>query len=378
MSLPVSAIACDVDNNGVINLTDIESIEQSINASPSGLSDPRDATRDGQITVNDVRLCFLQCTLPLCTEFPADIDNDGDGFTVDDGDCHDGDAGINPNAIDISGNGIDENCDGIDDNARPIADAGLGQSTFVGESITLDASGSIDRDGDFLTFTWLLTRPIDSIAELSDSMVINPTFEIDVPGNYIDQLVVNDGFFNSTVDSVTITTGNSVPVADAGPDQTAFVNDTVTLDGSGSTDVDGDLLTFDWFLTPPMGSNAVLDDPTQMNPMFTIDFPGDYVAELIVNDGEEDSDPDTVTITTENSTPVADAGPDQTAFVNDIVTLDGSASNDVDGDLLTFAWSLAVPANSTATLNDPTSVTPFFTVDVQGDYIAELVTIQVL
>jgi hypothetical protein len=39
---------------------------------------------------------------------------------------------------------------------------------------------------------------------------------------------------DSPPDEVVIATDNSAPAADAGPDQTALVGDTVTLDGSGS------------------------------------------------------------------------------------------------------------------------------------------------
>ena len=41
----------------------------------------------------------------------------------------------------------------------------------------------------------------------------------------------------------TISTLNSVPVANAGPDQVAFAGETVHLNGAGSTDVDGNPLT---------------------------------------------------------------------------------------------------------------------------------------
>ena len=52
-------------------------------------------------------------------------------------------------------------------------------------------------------------------------------------------------------------------------------------------------------------------------PTFVVDEPGAYVVELIVHDGTVSSPPDTVTISTSTSAPVADAGPDQTALVTD-------------------------------------------------------------
>ena len=116
-------------------------------------------------------------------------------------------------------------------------------------------------------------------------------------GAYVAQLIVNDGMENSDPDTVTVMAeGNNKPVAEAGPPQSVEVNDTVTLDGSGSTDVDGDPLTFQWSLTPPPGSTATLSDPTAVMPTFVADVEGAYVAQLIVNDGMENSDPDTVTI----------------------------------------------------------------------------------
>jgi len=110
----------------------------------------------------------------------------------------------------------------------------------------------------------------------------------------------------------TITQGNNPPTSNAGPDQSVFVNDNVILDGSGSSDPDGDPITYLWsFLSRPAGSTATLSDPTVVNPDFTVDVFGTYVLELIVNDGELNSAPDSVTITTLNSPPVANAGPDQ-------------------------------------------------------------------
>ncbi|MFZ1827422.1 MAG: PKD domain-containing protein, partial [Candidatus Competibacteraceae bacterium] len=108
----------------------------------------------------------------------------------------------------------------------------------------------------------------------------------------------------------TLAASNTSPVANAGSDQTARVGQTVTLDGSASTDTDGDPLTYDWILpTVPSGSGAMLAAPITVNPTLTLDKPGTYAAQLVVSDGEADSAPDTVTISTTNTPPVAQAGP---------------------------------------------------------------------
>lgn len=74
-----------------------------------------------------------------------------------------------------------------------------------------------------------------------------------------------------------------------------------------------------------------------------------------------------------NSAPVADAGTDQSANVGSLITLDGSASFDPDGDPLTYSWSFtSQPTNSLATLNDPAAARPTFTADVAGIYVASL------
>ncbi len=262
------------------------------------------------------------------------------------------------------------------DNSAPVADAGPDQSAPVGTGVTLDGSGSSDVDGDVLDFSWtFVSVPAGSTASLSDPAAVKPSFTIDIAGDYVLQLVVNDGLVDSAPDSVSVSTDNSAPVADAGPDQSAPVGTGVTLDGSGSSDVDGDVLDFSWtFVSVPAGSTASLSDPAAVKPSFTIDIAGDYVLQLVVNDGLVDGAPDSVSVSTDNSAPVADAGPDQSAPVGTGVTLDGSGSSDVDGDVLDFSWTfVSVPAGSTASLSDPAAVKPSFTIDIAGDYVLQLV-----
>ena len=261
-------------------------------------------------------------------------------------------------------------------NQPPTANAGVDIAVLVGQIVTLDGRGSQDPDGDSLTYFWTIIEvPDGSVAVLNDPTISTPTFANDKPGTYLIQLIVNDSEFDSDPDTVEVTTDNSPPIADAGPDQTAFVNDVVTLDASGSTDVDGDFLVYQWSLAEtPVGSLAVLSENTAVMPSFNIDLQGRYVAQLVVNDGEFDSTPDTVTVNTLNSAPVADAGPDQTVHVADVVSLDGSGSSDVDNDPLTYRWTISeVPVDSIATLTNEFVVDPAFVADKPGTYRISLI-----
>jgi len=263
------------------------------------------------------------------------------------------------------------------ENSPPVANAGANQAIPLGGSIILDGSRSSDVDGDPLTFRWsLLARPAGSQAVLSDATAVSPRFIADYPGTYVAQLIVNDGSVDSAPASVSLSTANAAPVANAGPDQTVPLGSLVSLDGSASRDPEGALVSYNWSLTgKPVGSNAALNGSNSVNPGFTADLPGDYVVQLIVNDGTLASAPDTVTISTANSRPVADAGPPQTVAAGTRVRLDGSASHDADGDQLSFAWSLtAVPAGSRTTLSAATTIDPSFLPDTAGTYVAPVPT----
>jgi RHS repeat-associated protein len=261
-------------------------------------------------------------------------------------------------------------------NTAPTANAGPDQTARVGDTVSLTGAASSDPDGNPLSYRWTLTsRPAGSAAALAGANTASPSFVVDQPGNYTASLIVNDGTVDSAADSVTVSTTNSQPTANAGPDQTVRVTDTVTLSGAASTDPDGNPLSYRWTLTSrPAGSAAALLNPNTLNPSFIADRPGNYTASLIVNDGTLDSAADTVTISTINSAPRANAGPDQTARVGDTVQLDGRGSSDVDGDPLTPTWRVVSrPAGSTASLSATGVLQPSFTIDAAGSYVFELI-----
>lgn len=126
---------------------------------------------------------------------------------------------------------------------------------------------------------------------------------------------------------------NNPPLADAGQDQ-ASETTSVTLDGSGSSDPDENLLIYSW----SENGNVIA---TGVNPTITLGD-GSHTITLTVSDGElSDTDQVTVDVVT-NVAPVAAAGYDQSydCLAEDVsVTLDGSASSDEDGDGLSYSWS---------------------------------------
>lgn len=168
---------------------------------------------------------------------------------------------------------------------------------------------------------------------------------------------------------------NEAPIAHAGIDQTIPVGGTASLDGSSSSDPNGDLLSYQWqVVCRPIGSIASLSDSNHPNPTFSPDRPGDYTVQLVVIDSKGlASQPDTVRISTFNSAPVADAGPDQSFGASGATIYLGGKSYDPDGDPISFSWSIKTkPPGSMAALSDPTSPTPYFVVDILGDYTIEL------
>ena len=96
--------------------------------------------------------------------------------------------------------------------------------------------------------------------------------------------------------------GSQPPTADITvSSSTVDAGTQVVLDGSASSDPDGDALSYSWSLDTPSGSNASLSDPSAEKPTFTPDVGGDYVAGLEVSDGDATAS-SSETITAQTST----------------------------------------------------------------------------
>lgn len=199
-------------------------------------------------------------------------------------------------------------------NNPPVADAGDDITAKLGNTAILDGSGSFDNENDAINYSW--SQVAGNGVTLGGSTTVNPSFvTIGTAGDsFVFQLIVDDGKESSTPqatspvppeqddDLVVVTVvANSAPVANAGADQTVDEDTPVSLDGSLSSDPDGDALTYGWAQTA--GSPVTLSDITAVSPTFTAPVVGaggeTLVFELTVDD-EDVFDPlsstDSVTI----------------------------------------------------------------------------------
>lgn len=257
-------------------------------------------------------------------------------------------------------------------NQPPVADAGPDQALpdiAPNSVVSLDGTGSSDPENANLTYTW---RQINGPSVfLSDINAAAPTFVIpNYPNTQILEfgLIVSDGANQSVEDTVVVSVStNEGPVADAGGDQvfTSYDNgDTLQLDGSNSSDPEGDVLTYQWSI---VSGNATLSDDTSVTPTLTYtgsDSDGiddEVIVQLVVSDGLETSAPSQATLLfQDNQGPSADAGANQSGINSgDLVTLDGSNSSDPDGDSLTYRWTQV--SGPSVVLSNAASATPTFT-----------------
>ena len=199
-------------------------------------------------------------------------------------------------------------------NHPPKAFAGLDQSANEGAVVTLDGRKSSDPDGDELTYLWSQTEGPGIV--LDDNTLDTPSFTAptvmeETP--LVFQLVVSDGVLDSEPDETTVTVKNTVnepPVADAGDDVTVNEGNLAELDGSGSSDPNGDELTYLW--SQVGGPPAVLTDSTAVAPVFTapqVDADSEMTFKLVVNDGEANSESSKVSVTVvDTGNPPVDEG----------------------------------------------------------------------
>ena len=178
----------------------------------------------------------------------------------------------------------------------------------------------------------------------------------------------------TTLNSEGLGVGNYRPQAVAGEDSLSLSLGKAFFSARDSYDWDGDSLSYSWSLiSKPAGSTSEIEDSDTPSIGLEMDVLGDYEVELSVSDGKQSST-DRVRLSNGNVTPQVRAGADQLISVGDLVSLDGSASLDLNpSDRLIYSLVfLKKPIGSSASLTNSNSSRASFTADKAGDYELEL------
>ena len=161
---------------------------------------------------------------------------------------------------------------------------------------------------------------------------------------------------------VRLTITEDDPTADAGEDQTVSEGTVATLDGSGSSDPDGEPLSYSWRQNGG-NSTVTLMGASTATPTFTapeLTAGTALTFELTVTaGGASATDAVAVVIQADNDPPTANAGADQTVSEGMAVTLAGSGS-DPEDDPLSYSWRQS-GSNPTVLLTGASTATPTFT-----------------
>jgi parallel beta-helix repeat protein len=268
-------------------------------------------------------------------------------------------------------------------NQAPTANAGNDINvTLPTNRATLTGSGT-DADGSVTSYSWSkVSGPTGGNIQTTNAASTSITGL--TSGTYIFRLTVTDNSGAQATDDVQVlvtaappVAGNQLPTANAGSNLsiTLPVN-TVTLSGSGN-DADGSITTFAWAkISGPVGGN--IQTPTGANTVLTGLIEGTYTFRLTVTDNAGATATDDVQVIVNaspiapNTAPIANAGHDlNITLPTNSVTLNGTASSDPDGSIVSFNWR-KVQGPSGSSFSSTNIASPVLNGLARGQYEFEL------
>jgi PKD repeat protein len=205
-------------------------------------------------------------------------------------------------------------------------------SPDTSDTVSFDASGSSDSDGTIQTYEWDFNG--DGTTEATGQTA---SHSYSNSGTYTVELTVtdDDGATDTTSQTVSVDEPNSAPTASfTFAPSSPGTSDTISFDGSGSSDSDGSIQSYSWDLDDGTTS-------TGQTTSHSYSSSGTYTVELTVTDdeGATDTTTQTISVAEPNSAPTASFtfspnNPD----TSDTISFDGSGSSDPDGSVTSYEW----------------------------------------
>jgi PKD repeat protein len=199
----------------------------------------------------------------------------------------------------------------------------------TGQAVSFNGGGSSDPNGSTLTYAW-------TFGDGSTGSGVSPTHTYTTAQTYTATLTVTDtyGLTGSSTATVTISNPIQPPTANAGGPYTGTAGTAITFNGSGSSDPQGQTLTYAWDFGDGTTGSGV-------RPTHTYSTAGTYTVRLTVTNTSNltGSATATATIAAAPKPPTAVAGGPYTGTAGTAISFNGSASSDPQSQTLTYAWS---------------------------------------
>jgi len=242
-------------------------------------------------------------------------------------------------------------------NTPPVA-ADDAASTDEDTAVTIDVlANDTDADGDALAVSAVTQGANGAVTSSGTDVTYVPNEHFNGEDSFTYTAEDGNGGQSTATVTVTVTSVNDPPVAVAVADVTSGrVPLTVNFDGSGSSDIDGTIVDYEWDLDGESDYGAQVT--------YTFTDPGVYTVTLYVFDDEGAAGSDSLTITvTANTPPVAQ---DQAVTTDEdaakTITL---VATDADGDALTYSI-VSEPGYGMLT-----GTPPNMTYEPDGDYYGQ-------
>ena len=241
----------------------------------------------------------------------------------------------------------------------PVANAGGPYSGTVATAVGFDGTGSRDPDGSIVTYAW-------DFGDGNTGSGPTPSHAYAAGGVFTVTLTVtdSDNLQDTATASASIAdaSGTQPPVADAGGPYSGMTGMAIQFDGSGSTDPDGTIASYDWDFGDGNGTSGA-------TPVHTYAAAGSYTATLTVTDGTGGSDSASASVQVSdqvNRAPTANPGGPYNVEPGEAVAFDGTGSADPDGTIVSYAWNFG-----DGTVGSGADPTHAYT--AEGDYLVTLV-----
>jgi len=262
-------------------------------------------------------------------------------------------------------------------NFPPVALAGDDVSVYVGANVSLNGGQSYDPDasvngvGPVKAYRWtLLDKPLNSNIAMDTVSTAAFDFVADVAGDYVFELVVNDGVQDSAADIITVSAKNNLPPQAQLQIDIVRGNAplTVNVSAAQSTDPEGDALNYNWDFADPNADSTNPNSSDQIEASHVYTQAGEYTIVLSVGDSAGNSVQTAVTVTVlaANHAPIISPAANIQSGGAPLTVQFFANASDADNDNLQFSWDFG---DGSAVVNDENPQHVFLSA---GEYSVQL------